>query len=137
MSTTDTYIEGDPNRRSSFRRVAAIGTLTIALAALVAWAIHRPHLPVRARAIGAELGLAVLSSPGGRVEINSGEQGTTRRGKAPAIEPVAFWQDWTGGMGDHRGGGGADASGRLYGIDPNAARGSAARPLAITKQAVR
>jgi tetratricopeptide (TPR) repeat protein len=82
-------------------------------------------------------GLAVLTSPGGRVEINAGEQGVTKGGKAPAIEPVAFWQDWTGGMGDHRGSGGADASGRLYGIDPTGAPGAAARPLAITQQSVR
>jgi Mg-chelatase subunit ChlD/tetratricopeptide (TPR) repeat protein len=82
-------------------------------------------------------GLAVLASPGGRVEINAGEQGTTKSGKAPVIEPVAFWQDWTGGMGDHRGGQGADASGRLYGVDPTGALGTAARPLAITKQSVR
>ena len=82
-------------------------------------------------------GLVVLTSPAGRVEINAGEQGVTNAGKAPAIEPVAFWQDWTGGMGDHKGSSGADASGRLYGIDPTAPAGIAARPLAITKQAVR
>src|SRR5439155_7702497 len=40
-------------------------------------------------------GLAILTSPAGRVEINAGEQGTTKGGKAPTIEPVAFWQDWT------------------------------------------
>src|SRR5579859_6041360 len=56
--STDNYIEGDSNRRSSFRRLTAIVAIAIGCAALVFWAVRRPHLPIRARAIGAELDLA-------------------------------------------------------------------------------
>src|SRR6185312_12703246 len=47
-------------------------------------------------------GLSILTSPGGRVEINAGEQGTVHSKDAPKVSPVAFWADWTGGMGDAR-----------------------------------
>src|SRR5262249_25648249 len=83
-------------------------------------------------------GLAVLTSPGGRVEVNAGEQGVIQGGTKPAVSPVAFWQDWTGGMGDPRrsrlvGSG----TGRLYGMEPNAPAGAPARKLGIAKQVVR
>lgn len=83
-------------------------------------------------------GLAVVTSAGGRVEVNAGEQAQAKPSGAPEVMAVAFWQDWTGGMGDMRpsksqvGAG----SGRLYGIDRNAP-GTAARPLGIAKQSVR
>lgn len=83
-------------------------------------------------------GLAILTSPGGRVEINAGEQATTKAGAAPSLAPVAFWDDWTGGMGDFRSGhgiGGA-GSGRVYGIDPFGRAGAPAQPLGITHQTV-
>src|SRR5437588_10111840 len=59
MPDTDTYIAGDSTpRRSSFRRRAAIAAFATVCAALAVWALRRPHLPLRARAIGAELDLA-------------------------------------------------------------------------------
>lgn len=83
-------------------------------------------------------GLAILTSPGGRVEIGAGEQGLAKAEGKPAVTPVAFWQDWTGGMGDQRGarmvGSG---TGRLYGLDPSAASGAPARKLGIAKQVVK
>ncbi|WP_394835599.1 FecR domain-containing protein [Pendulispora rubella] len=83
-------------------------------------------------------GLAVLTSPGGRVEVNAGEQGVIHGESKPAVTPVAFWQDWTGGMGDPRSsrlvGSG---TGRLYGMDPTAPAGAPARKLGIAKQVVR
>lgn len=84
-------------------------------------------------------GLAILTSPGGRIEIGAGEQGNAAAEGAPKLSPVAFWQDWTGGMGD---GHPAHAvvgsgSGRIYGIDPLAAPGTPARKLGIAKQSVR
>lgn len=83
-------------------------------------------------------GLAIATSPAGRAEVNAGEQATVKGGGAPKLEPVAFWQDWTGGMGDEGGGRGAIGSGvgRLYGLDPNASNGAAAQKLSIAKQVV-
>jgi Ca-activated chloride channel homolog len=83
-------------------------------------------------------GLAILTSPGGRVEIGAGEQAKARADAKPEVSPVAFWNDWTGGMGDQRtsrftGSG----SGRLYGLDPMAEPGAPARKLGIAKQIVR
>ena len=84
-------------------------------------------------------GLSILTSPNGRIEINAGEQGTVHEGAAPTIAPVAFWQDWTGGMGDTRGAHGSvgAGSGRIYGLDPNASNGAPAQKLGIAQQAVR
>ncbi len=84
-------------------------------------------------------GLSILTSPNGRIEINAGEQGTVHEGAAPTIAPVAFWQDWTGGMGDTRGAHASvgAGSGRIYGLDPGASNGAPARKLGIAQQAVR
>ena len=84
-------------------------------------------------------GLSILTSPGGRVEINAGEEGAAKGAAKPTLAPIAFWQDWTGGMGDQRGvrGGAGSGSGRLYGMDPNAPPGQAAKKLGIAKQVVK
>ncbi|HSO38835.1 MAG TPA: VIT domain-containing protein [Labilithrix sp.] len=83
-------------------------------------------------------GLAVLTSPGGRVEIGAGEQGVAKADQKPLVTSVAFWQDWTGGMGDQRGARSVGSgTGRLYGLDPSAPNGAPARKLGIAKQAVR
>ena len=84
-------------------------------------------------------GLSILTSPGGRIEINAGEEGTAQGGGAPKIAPVAFWQDWTGGMGDQHGAHATigSGSGRLYGLDPNAPAGVPAQKLGIAKQVVK
>ena len=81
-------------------------------------------------------GLAHVSAPGGRVEVRAGERATIKAGAAPAVAPVAYWEDWTGGMADQRLAGGAAGAGRIYGVDFGAPR-SAARPLEVTRQAVR
>lgn len=84
-------------------------------------------------------GLAILTSPGGRVEVNAGEKGVAHAKDPPAVSAVAFWQDWTGGMADERAAHGAAGSGagRIYGIDPFAPPGSPARALGVAKQTVR
>jgi hypothetical protein len=84
-------------------------------------------------------GLASLTSPGGRAEVNAGERGTAHAKDAPKVSPVAFWQDWTGGMADERAVHGASGTGagRIYGIDPFASAGSPARSLGVAKQQVR
>ena len=82
-------------------------------------------------------GLAILTSPGGRVEITAGEQATAKADGKPAVTPVAFWQDWTGGMGDQHGARTTSSgTGRLYGLDPSAPTGAPARKLGIAKQVV-
>lgn len=83
-------------------------------------------------------GLAVVMAPGGRVEVNAGEQAVVAGSAPPKVSPVKYWDDWTGGMGDHGpvAGGGAGA-GRIYGVDRNAAPGTPARTLEISRQAVR
>ena len=83
-------------------------------------------------------GLAVITSPGGRVEVNAGEQATIAAAAAPKVAPLAYWEDWTGGMGDHRPlAGEGSGSGRIYGVDLGGAPGSVARTLEISRQVVR
>lgn len=83
-------------------------------------------------------GLAVLTSPGGRVEVNAGEEAKAGLSGKPTLAPVPFWQDWTGGMGDTRVLRGVGVgSGRIYGIEPWATEGTPAKKLGIAKQAVR
>lgn len=83
-------------------------------------------------------GLGIVMAPGGRVEVNAGEQAVVDGGAAPKVSPVKFWDDWTGGMGDHGPvAGGGTGSGRIYGVDRRAGPGTPARTLEIAKQAVR
>ncbi len=83
-------------------------------------------------------GLALVTSQAGRVEVRAGEKATVAKGAAPKLEPVAYWDDWTGGMGDRSPSGGAGSgAGRLYGVDLNGPPGTASRPLEISKQSVR
>lgn len=81
-------------------------------------------------------GLAHVSAPGGRVEVRAGERALLRPGAAPQVAPVAYWEDWTGGMADQRLAGGGAGAGRIYGVDFDRAA-SPARALEITRQAVR
>lgn len=82
-------------------------------------------------------GLAVVTAPGGRVEVNAGEQATVAGAAPPKVAPLGYWEDWTGGMGDHRPVAGESGSGRIYGIDQEGPAGSPARTLEVSKQAVR
>lgn len=84
-------------------------------------------------------GLAIVSASGGRAEVKAGEQATIAADGAPKVAPVAFWDDWTGGMGD-RGGGGLRSgvgSGALYAVDRGGPPGAPALPLAIQRQTVK
>lgn len=84
-------------------------------------------------------GQAVVTSPKGRVELQAGEQASLKGDAAPEVKPVAFWNDWTGGMGDHPASSalaGAGA-GMLYGVDLYAGPGTAAKPLEISRQSIR
>ncbi|MCX4245882.1 VIT domain-containing protein [Paraliomyxa miuraensis] len=83
-------------------------------------------------------GLAVVSGPGGRQEVAAGEQAVLAGSAAPEVTPVAFWDDWTGGMGDRSGLGASfgAGSGSLYAVDRSAPPGSPALPLQIQSQSV-
>jgi Ca-activated chloride channel homolog len=82
-------------------------------------------------------GLAVVEAPGGRVEVNAGEQATIVGKSAPKITAVSYWEDWTGGMADHRPlAGEGTGSGRIYGVDRAAPAGTPARTLEISRQTV-
>ncbi|MBN2361307.1 MAG: VWA domain-containing protein [Deltaproteobacteria bacterium] len=83
-------------------------------------------------------GMATVTTKGGRVEVHAGEQATAAGDAVPTLAPVAYWVDWTGGMGDHRpvsyaAGSGA---GRIYGVDLSRP-GTPPRPLEVSRQAVR
>ena len=82
-------------------------------------------------------GTGWVTSAGGPKEVRTGEQAIVGRSGAPTVEPVVFWDDWTGGMADRRAGsriGGG--SGSLYAVDRNAPPGTPALPLRISSQIV-
>jgi len=83
-------------------------------------------------------GLAVVAGPGGRTEVQSGEQAVIRGKAEPEVAPVSFWEDWTGGMADREilAGLGGKAAGRIYGIDRDRP-GSPPQELQINYQSVR
>src|SRR5262249_15416242 len=57
-------------------------------------------LSLRREADGATVyvahGLAVVMAPGGRVEVNAGEQAVVSGKTPPKVSPVKLWDDWTG-----------------------------------------
>jgi Ca-activated chloride channel homolog len=81
-------------------------------------------------------GLAIVTSPGGRTELAPGELARVEGKGEPQVEPVKFWPDWTGGMGDHSSAASSPwiGTGSVYAIDHMA--GAAALPLAIQRQSV-
>lgn len=83
-------------------------------------------------------GTATLSAKAGRVEVKAGEQATVASGASPAVAPLAFWNDWTGGMADFASGRGIPGAGTgsIYGVDEGAAAGTSAQRLEISRQAV-
>jgi len=84
-------------------------------------------------------GLAVVTGPGGRVEAGAGELALVKGTAAPEVKPVTFWEDWTGGMGDHgaRGGSTNSGAGTIYGVDIGGTHGTPARTLEVARQSVR
>ncbi len=82
-------------------------------------------------------GMSILTAAKGRVEINAGEQATVEGGE-PRVAPLAFWEDWTGGMADFKSAGVLGAgTGTIYGVDVGAPAGQKSRPLQIQRQGVR
>lgn len=98
-------------------------------------------LSISVQAGGAQVyvarGLATLSSPGGRVDVHAGEQAQAPASGAPRVAPVAYWEDWTGGLADHPLVGSGAGAGQIFGVDPQAAPGTPAARLEVARQAVR
>ncbi|RLB62547.1 MAG: hypothetical protein DRI90_08830, partial [Deltaproteobacteria bacterium] len=84
-------------------------------------------------------GLAVLTGPGGRVEVHAGELATVKGATAPKVEPLAFWDDWTGGMADFGGSVATIASGNgeIFATDRGGPKGKPAQRLQLKSQSVR
>jgi hypothetical protein len=82
-------------------------------------------------------GMALAAGSGGRAEVQSGERAVFEGGGAPKVEPVSFWEDWTGGLADRSLSAGefGQGGGTLYGMDRNRS-GAAPEPLQITAQSV-
>ncbi|MEZ4226849.1 MAG: VIT domain-containing protein [Polyangiaceae bacterium] len=82
-------------------------------------------------------GMATVTSPGGRAEVKAGEQATVAG--EPKVAPLAFWDDWTGGMADYASGAllAGTGAGAIYGVDVGAPAGAAAQRLEVSKQSVR
>ena len=49
-------------------------------------------------------GVGWVTGVGAPKEVRTGEEALVGIAGAPKVEPVAFWDDWTGGMGDRRAG---------------------------------
>ncbi len=84
-------------------------------------------------------GMAIVNAKGGRVEVNAGEQATVAGADAPRVAPLAFWDDWTGGMADFRTVAGTLASGMgtIHAVDEGAGAGQKAQKLQVSRQSVR
>ncbi|HSA24244.1 MAG TPA: VIT and VWA domain-containing protein, partial [Myxococcota bacterium] len=100
-------------------------------------------LSIRQAGDGARLyvarGLATATAPGGRAEVHAGEAASIPNAGKPRVEPVAFWEDWTGGMADNPilGSLAGEGSGQIFGVDRQAPAGTPAERLEIARQAVR
>jgi tetratricopeptide (TPR) repeat protein/Mg-chelatase subunit ChlD len=134
LASGQAWIEAPPveqGRRTSTHR---IGTLMVALADGGA---SLSTLDGKTEVYVAE-GLAVLTGPGGRAEVHPGERGLVEGMGAPAIEPVKYWDDWTGGMGDHSALSSQPwvGTGSIFAIDPMQGADAPALPLAIQRQTV-
>jgi len=126
------WLDAPPSERGGLSH--ALGHVTVS-AADAGLSLRRAGAEV---AVYVTRGLAVVTAPGGRVEVSAGEQATVAGAGAPVVAPVSFWEDWTGGMGDHRPlGGEGSGSGRIYGVELGAAPGAPARTLETSRQVVR
>jgi len=83
-------------------------------------------------------GLAVVEAPSGRTEVADGEQVVVSGKAAPVRTPVAFFEDWTGGMADQAllASSTGRAAGRIYAVDRDRP-GSAPEELQIAAESVR
>jgi Ca-activated chloride channel family protein len=127
----EVWLDAPPSERAALQHKAGAVTVSAADAGL---SITNTGSETR---VVVTRGLAVVTSPGGRVEVNAGEQVEIKGSDKPNVKPVVFWDDWTGGMGDGRPlAGGDSGAGRIYGVSPNDV-GAKAKLLEISRQSVR
>ncbi len=127
----EVWLDAPPSERSAMQHKAGAATVSAADAGLSITNTGGETRVVVTR------GLAVVTSPGGRVEVNAGEQVEIKGSDKPNVKPVVFWDDWTGGMGDGRPlAGNASGAGRIYGVSPTD-MGAKAKLLEISRQSVR
>ncbi|MDI1478660.1 VIT domain-containing protein [Polyangium sp. y55x31] len=127
----EVWLDAPPSERGGLQHKAGDATIAAADAGL---SIRRAGAEV---VVVVTRGLAVLTSPGGRVEVSAGEQAQASGNDKPKVSPVLFWDDWTGGMGDGRPLAGAGSgAGRIYGVSPGLA-GEKAKVLEVSRQSVR
>jgi tetratricopeptide (TPR) repeat protein len=84
-------------------------------------------------------GTASVVAAGGRAEVHAGERADVQGKAAPRVTPVAFWEDWTGGLADFAAGrrDALGGGGTLYGVDAGASAGTRTRRLELMKEVVR
>ncbi|MRG97640.1 VIT domain-containing protein [Polyangium spumosum] len=127
----EVWLDAPPSERGGLEHKAGDATIAAADAGL---SIRRAGAEV---VVVVTRGLAVLTSPGGRVEVSAGEQALAAGKDKPKVSPVLFWDDWTGGMGDGRPLAGAGSgAGKIYGVSPNLP-GEKAKVLEVSRQSVR
>jgi Ca-activated chloride channel homolog len=127
----EVWLDAPPSERAALQHKAGSVTVSAADAGL---SIVNNGAETR---VVVTRGLAVVTSPGGRVEVNAGEQVEIKGSDKPSVKPVVFWDDWTGGMGDGRPlSGTASGAGRIYGVSPSDV-GAKAKLLEISRQSVR
>ncbi|MDC0741181.1 VIT domain-containing protein [Polyangium mundeleinium] len=127
----EVWLDAPPSERGGLKHKAGDATIAAADAGL---SIRRAGAEV---VVVVTRGLAVLTSPGGRVEVSAGEQAQASGNDKPKVSPVLFWDDWTGGMGDGRPLAGAGSgAGRIYGVSPGLP-GEKAKVLEVSRQSVR
>ncbi|HRI64292.1 MAG TPA: VIT domain-containing protein [Polyangium sp.] len=127
----EVWLDAPPSERAALQHKAGNVTISAADAGL---SIVNNNGETR---VVVTRGLAVVTSPGGRVEVNAGEQVEIKGSDKPNVKPVVFWDDWTGGMGDGRPlAGNASGAGRIYGVALNDP-GAKAKLLEINRQSVR
>ncbi len=84
-------------------------------------------------------GSATVSTSNGRVEIQAGQQVKIEGKTAPATSPVAYFDDWTGGMADLPAHAATSTvgAGTIYGVDATRADGSLPSRLEVQRQSIR
>jgi Mg-chelatase subunit ChlD/tetratricopeptide (TPR) repeat protein len=84
-------------------------------------------------------GTVTVAAPGGRIEVQAGQYATVNGVNAPKTGPVAYFEDWTGGMADlpALGLAAGTGAGTIYGVDTARSAGALPQRLDLQKQSVR
>ena len=132
LETGEYWLDAPPTDRRAIVHRAGDAEITAAEAGLSIQKTAKGTVIYVAR------GSATLNAKAGRVEVKAGEEATVATGASPRVAPLAFWDDWTGGMADFESGRGIPGAGAgsIYGVDDGAAVGTSAQRLEISRQSV-